>query len=195
MNPYLYGRLRRIICPFESIIEELPEEGRLLDIGSGYGTFCLLAAERTSLSITGLELEEGRVRAANLQAAKEGKKGKVKFIAKDVSERFKGRFDVVTCVDVFHHIDKRLHGKLLAEIRKSLVKSGRFIVKEMDTKPLHKYLWNMAHDVAMTRSVKMHYMPKERFAQVLEDSGFRVERMRDLSNPLYAHYLISARKA
>lgn len=46
MHPKLYDKLRSIICPFDKIIESIPKRmGELLDIGSGYGTFCFVLSK------------------------------------------------------------------------------------------------------------------------------------------------------
>ncbi len=58
----LYDALRKIICPFDRIIEEVPPKGEVLDVGCGYGTFCIILSEkRPKIKITGLDLDKNRV--------------------------------------------------------------------------------------------------------------------------------------
>jgi len=57
----VYDKLRRIICPLDEVLKYVPKSGRVLDIGSGYGTFDILMAESSSREIIGIELDKKKV--------------------------------------------------------------------------------------------------------------------------------------
>lgn len=159
MHPKLYDKLRSIICPFDKIIESIPNDGEFLDIGSGYGTFCfILSKERPKMKITGMELDKKRVNTANSRVADNSN---LKFIRGNIMNfSTNKRFDVITCLDLIHHIPTKDHLVVLKKINELLKDNGLLIIKEMNDKPLYKYLWNYVHDFIMTRSMEMYYVPK-----------------------------------
>ena len=71
---------------------------------------------------------------------------------------------------------------------------GILILKDMNTRPAYKYYWNFLHDMIMTHSKRMWYTSMEDFQNLLKKQGFKIETGRDISNSLYAHYLIVAVK-
>lgn len=194
MYPKLYDKLRSVICPFDKIIKYIPTEGELLDTGSGYGTFCLiLSKERPKLKITGIELDENRVDAANSRIADSSN---LKFICSDITNfSINKRYDVITCLDLIHHIPTKDHLVVFKKIKELMKNNGLLIIKDMDDKPFYKYLWNYVHDCIMTRSTKMSYVPKKEMVKMLEKNGFVIEYADDIPNFLYAHYVVVCKRS
>ncbi len=83
---------------------------------------------------------------------------------------------------------------MLNNLKKHLKKDGLLVVKDMDNKPFYKYLWNYLQDSVITKSLAFSYKSKEKMLELLQDSGFKVESVNDISNLLYAHYLITCRR-
>ena len=193
-NPELYDRLRSIICPFDRIIESIPQiDGELLDIGSGYGTFCcILSKKRSGMEIVGIEVDKTRVDTANGRVVDDPN---LEFTCGDILNcSTNKKFDVVTCIDVIHHIPREDHILVFKKINELLKDDGLLIVKDMDDKPFYKYLWNYVHDIIMTRCVKLSYVPEREMQKMLEKSGFAIEYAIDIANPLYAHYVVVSKK-
>lgn len=190
----LYDKLRSIICPFDKIIEYIPKDGELLDIGGGYGTFCfILSKERPKMRITGIEMDKKRVNTANSRVADSPN---LKFIRGDITNfSTNKRFDVITCLDLIHHIPTKDHQDTFRRINGLLKDNGLLIVKDMDDKPFYKYLWNYIHDCIMTRSMKMYYVPKDEMIKLLETNSFVIEYVNDIPNLLYAHYVIVCKRS
>lgn len=189
----LYDPLRSLICPFSKIAKYIPNDGKLLDIGSGYGTFCFfLLKERPRVKITGLELDRKRVDYANKRATYGTNLG---FICDNIIRFITDeRFDTITCLDLLHHIPRRYQPLVFRRINELLEDNGLLIVKDMNDKPFYKYVWNYMHDWVMTRSGKLYYVPKGRMVRLLEHNGFTVEGSYDIPNFLYAHYIVVCRK-
>jgi len=188
----IYTMIRRIICPFDKIIELIPSDGELLDVGSGYGIFCfLLGNERSNLKITGMEIDDRRVKIANIRFGNSN----IHFVQGDMTNaNFKKKFDHITCIDVFHHIPYEQHKTVLTALYDCLKENGHLIIKDMDNKPCYKYVWNYIHDIVMTGSMHMYYLSKRKMIWMLENNAFVVEKKENVGNILYAHYYISCIK-
>ena len=188
-----YNKMRVRILRFDKIIRYVPKKGKILDFGCSYGTFSfLMNKENKNIKITGIDLNADRIRKAKFRARKSKN---LEFIAGDVTRmEWENTYDAVTCIDVFHHIPRTYHEKLLKNIFGLIKKNGILILKDMNTRPAYKYYWNFLHDMIMTHSKRMWYTSMEDFQNLLKKQGFKIETGRDISNSLYAHYLIVAVK-
>ena len=189
----VYDRLRHLIFPFGMVLQEVPEKSSVLDIGCGYGTFPIMVArERNPSRVLGVEIDRERVTAARKNS--EGL-GNVSFVAQDIS-RFESeeRFDVITCLDVLHHVPGRLQKGVIERAGNLLKPGGALVLVEIDTRPFLKYVWNYMHDVVMTRSSGMRYVSRERCLEMVRSGGLRVASVRDASRFMYSRYMITARK-
>jgi 2-polyprenyl-3-methyl-5-hydroxy-6-metoxy-1,4-benzoquinol methylase len=189
----VHERLRRLIFPFGMILEEIPEKSRVLDIGSGYGAFPIMVArERIPERVLGVEIDRERVKAARRSSAGLGNVG---FVVGDFSGfRTEERFDVITCLDVLHHVPKNLQRGVVEKAGNLLREGGSLILVEIGSRPLLKYAWNYVHDIVMTRSLGMSYIPRERCLEMVKSGGLRVASVRDASRFMYSRYMITARK-
>ncbi|MCD6567100.1 MAG: class I SAM-dependent methyltransferase [Bacteroidales bacterium] len=195
MHPKLYDILRSMICPFDRIIQSIPErDGELLDIGSGYGTFCfILSKKRPGMKIIGVEMDKKRVNIANSRIIDSQN---LEFICDDILNLSTSkRFDVITCVDLIHHIPMEDHLFVFRKINELLKDNGLLIVKDMDDKPFYKYLWNCMHDLLMARRMTTYYIPKRDMVKILGGNGFVIEYAKDIPNFLYAHYLVVCKRS
>ena len=140
------------------------------------------------MKITGIERDKKRVDTANSRVAANSNQ---KFICGDITNfSFNTRFDVITCLDLIHHIPKKDHLVVLKKINELFKDNGLLIIKDMDNKPFYKYMWNYVHDFIMTRSIEMFYVPKKEMLKLLKKNGFVIESVKDIPNLLYAHYVV-----
>lgn len=185
---WAYAKLRGIICPFEKILCYIPNRGNVLDLGSGYGIFCtVLSKAKPDLKVLGIELDKKRVNIAN----KKYQTASLNFIAGDITKyTFDKKFDIVTCIDVFHHIPIQYHDTITSKLYENLKLGGRLIIKDMDDTPYYKYIWNYLHDAFVTRSLQMNYVSKKAMIDLVTRHGFSIQEVKDISNILYSHYLV-----
>lgn len=193
MKIRLFARIRRAICPFDRLIEQIPDYGHHLDLGCGYGIFCsLLSEKRPNMDITGIELDNRRVEIARERFAND----RIHFLTDDVTTFDSAKeYDSITCIDLLHHIPSSYHENIIRALYSSLKDDGIVVIKDMDKQPFLKYLWNYGHDIVMSRSLKMHYTSKQELRQLLEENGFFIVDAQDIHNFLYAHYYIACKKA
>lgn len=188
-----YDKLRSFIFPFDRIIREIPDRGRILDIGCGHGTLPLkIAKKKRGVRVLGVELSSKRVLTAR---EKSRCFRNVEFVDCDFSKfRESGKFDTITCIDVLHHMPRSMHTGVLRKVCRMLNPDGLFILVEIDRHPFPKYLWNYMHDMATTRSRDLNYIPKRDAIEMVESAGLSVKSIKDASSMLYGRYMILAKK-
>jgi 2-polyprenyl-3-methyl-5-hydroxy-6-metoxy-1,4-benzoquinol methylase len=116
---------------FAEVASHLPQEGQILDIGCGPGSFLdVMARERPRLRGLGVDIASSQIEFAREHiASKHG--GRISF----ESVRPCGpipypdrHFDAVTCIEVIEHIHPFLALRLLNEARRVLKPNGRLVV-------------------------------------------------------------------
>ncbi len=139
---------RPYICPFELIIPYVPANSSVLDVGCGAGLFLgLLDAAGLVRRGVGVDVSEKAIAAARQQPG--ARAGRLVFLANPPEASLpEGPFDVVSLIDVMHHVAKPAREALLAAMMHRLRPGGRFIYKDMAAKPMHLALANRMHDLA-----------------------------------------------
>jgi ubiquinone/menaquinone biosynthesis C-methylase UbiE len=98
---------------------------RLLEVACGSGGPALFLAERFAVSVTGIDVSEDGVAAANHEAGRRGLDGRAVFQVADATLPlpFAGdSFDAVQCIDAINHLRDR--AAVLAEWRRVLRPGG-----------------------------------------------------------------------
>lgn len=105
-----------------------PQPGRrLLDIGCGWGTLILLAAEKFDLDATGITLSEEQYHYVQDQVAKRHLEDKVHVLLEDYRE-VDASYDYVTSVGMFEHVGKENLGLYFQKIQQLLVPNGHALI-------------------------------------------------------------------
>jgi SAM-dependent methyltransferase len=100
----------------------------VLEVGSGSGGPALFTAQTTGCRITGVDLHEDGVAAANAAARERGLADRAQFVQADARERLPfgdGSFDVAICVDAMNHLYEREH--VLREWHRVVRPEGRIL--------------------------------------------------------------------
>lgn len=166
-------KLRLHICPFEIVADQVPPEGRILDLGCGYGLLSHLLAMRSPWrQVLGLDISAERV--ATSRAAGRALPN-VAFAQADVTLVEFGRADAIVMNDLLHHIPHTHQILLLAKCYQALPSGGVLIVKDVDKRVLWKYIWNYAHDFLKNRNLPFYCLDSPILTALLERVGFQVE--------------------
>jgi len=193
LSARLYLKLRPLIIPFELIEDHVPQKGTIVDVGCGFGIFAnYLALKSKKRKVIGIDLVEKRISLANKTY---GNISNLSFFCGDITDTKIPSADVITAVDVFHHIPTlELQTKLLKSCFSVLSENGKLIIKDLDTKPLWKHWWNWIHDYLMTGGEQVFYQDQNMFKNLLEKTGFHLEKKMNIKNYPYAHVLFIAKK-
>ncbi|MFH1874261.1 MAG: class I SAM-dependent methyltransferase [Pseudomonadota bacterium] len=165
----------------EEIEQYLPKQGKVLDIGSGFGLFSLYYAQKhPELTIYGIDLDLSRTNQAKQIAAKLSIKN-VEYINADVRDfNLESNYDGVYMLDIIHHIPPDEVKELLKKISYQLKPNSRLIIKDVDTEPAYKLWFTHILDKIMYPGTIIHYWKRSEIMQLLQDLGFKV----------YYHYMI-----
>ena len=190
----LYMWLRPLVIPFELIESYVPKKGSIVDVGCGYGIFAnYLATNSKERQVIGIDLNEKRISRAKKFFAY---LNNLNFSCNDITDTKIPNADIITAVDVLHHIPTlALQTQLLKSCNSVLSKNGKLILKDLDTKPRWKYFFNYLHDYVMTRGDSVLYQDKNSVITLLKKTGFEVEKIVDIKKYPYAHILYIAKKA
>jgi len=107
---------------------QLDRSSRVLDVACGSGGPSLHLARQAGCDVTGVELYEEAVTAANATAAELGAEVRARFLQADASQPLpltSASFDAILCVDAINHLPDR--ESVLADWAHLLAPSGRLV--------------------------------------------------------------------
>ena len=143
--------LRLSVCPFDRIVSAVPQGSRVLDIGCGTGLLLglLIDLGRTS-SAVGFDVNPKVIQSAQQMAEVNGFGTSVLFTNQSIDcvwPTTGGLFDVVTMIDVMHHLPPALQRGVFTRAAAVLRPGGMMIYKDMARKPTWMALANRLHDL------------------------------------------------
>ena len=97
---------------------------RLLDIGCGWGSLALHAAEHYGVDVLGVTLSELQARYARERAAERGLQGRARFEVADYRELSGRRFERIASVGMFEHVGQAQLSDYFMRIRRMLEPGG-----------------------------------------------------------------------
>lgn len=169
----LYVYFRWQLCPFEKISEFVPREGKIIDIGSGFGLLAnYLALASVEREVVGVDSSVKRI---NIALRTIGARRGIQFLAQDVRHFTWVDFSTIVMSDVLHHIPFADQEDLLAHIFQRLPKRGRLIILDVDKRPYWKYLMASGIDYIVNLGEQRFYRPVEDWEGFLERIGFSVQ--------------------
>lgn len=159
-----FQRLRCYICPFEELIDRVPVDSRLLDVGCGAGLFLALLASAGRLqSGLGCDVSQPALdQAARMRERLPEKVARqLSFVQFDPGNPLPdGLFDVVSMIDVMHHIPSFDQHAALAQAIERVRPGGLFLYKDMARRPFWRAGANRLHDLLVSKEW-IHYCPIE----------------------------------
>ena len=166
-----YIWFRTLTCPFEHIEPFIPVTGAIIDVGCGSGFLSiLLALKRPEASVMGIDRNK---KAIDLARKVTSDIRNLSFQTKDLTELSLHSCDTIVISDVLHHLPRKIQSSLLDEIADKLKPRGTLIIKDINTRPLWKYLWHYMQDLAYTRE-PLFCNSIDDFKKMLASRGFTV---------------------
>lgn len=187
-------RLRPYICPFAPVLAHIPRGSRVLDVGCGAGLMLALAAGQNLLDTApgrasvGFDAAKNAIDLAKAAAKRAGLEGRVDFLHLPVERPWpQDRFDVVSIVDVLHHIPRPHKRAVIEEAARHVAPGGRLLYKDMSGAGL-RGLANSLHDLLRAKQW-VTYTPTADVESWATAAGLRLVASRDESRLWYGHQL------
>ncbi len=184
--------LRQIFL--EEIGQYLPDRGRILDIGCGFGLFTLyFASTQPGREMYGIDSNARRVAYARESARTLGLDN-THYETEDArSWSGSGEFDAVYLLDLIHHLPKGEVVEFLERVRNALRPGGLLLVKDIEDRPRWKMWFTLILDRLMVGSEPIHYWSEPELSELLRKLGFDVKRHRMRDFLPYSHILYVCR--
>jgi SAM-dependent methyltransferase len=174
----------------------LPDEGRILDIGCGFGLFAAYFGQtQPARQIVGVDPNERRIEMARRVCAKVGITGH-SFVAGDArTAPLEGQFSGAYVLDVMHHIPGPDQLALLERLRDVLAPRGVLVIKDITTEPAFGLEFTRLLDRAMVGwNEPLAYRHHREWGELLSSLGFHVRMVRVPDVLPYPHVVIAATK-
>jgi len=190
MPQRVLSTLRPFICPLAPILSHVTPGVRVLDIGSGNGLF-LSAMARVCGIAAGAGVEVSGRAVASAKAVAERHDLPLSFHQVGAPEHWPaGPVDVVTMIDVMHHLPAPLRRLFVEAAAARLRPGGRFIYKDMDRRPRWRAAWNALHDLVLARE-RVRLEPSENVQAWASEVGMKqVASVRYSACGVYGHELL-----
>lgn len=174
----------------------LPDEGRILDIGCGFGLFAAYFGQtQPERRIVGVDPNERRVQMARRVADAVGLPNHT-FVAGDARDvSLGGSFAGAYVLDVMHHIPEADQRPLLERLRDLLAPRGVLVIKDITTEPTFGLEFTRLLDRVMVGwDDPLKYRHHREWGQMLTELGFHVRMVRVPDVLPYPHVVIAATK-
>jgi SAM-dependent methyltransferase len=182
---------RFLTCPFLRLLEHLPPDARVLDLGAGHGIFAHLALEGGACGVVAVEPDLRKIFLVSRHPRL--------YVVGGTDAAVAGRFDAVVVVDVLYRLATTEWDSLFRSVRERLAPGGVFLLKEMDPAHRVKSRWNRLQErlvdrVGLTLGEAHSFETREEIRGRLLRAGFeRFEAVEIGAGYPHAHILYIAR--
>ncbi len=183
-------RLRPYICPFESLVDAVPPGSTVLDIGCGAGLFLGLLAKLDRIaSGHGFDVSHKSIDVANMMKHQLPKLPPTLFEQCTTDAPWPaGTFDVISMIDVMHHIHPAQQADVFSNVVARLKPGGIFIYKDMAQHPLWRSWANRLHDLILAKQW-IHYLTLDSVEKLAAEAGLRLITKSSENRLWYRHEL------
>ncbi len=182
----MHHRIR--VCPLERLIPHVPAGASVLDIGCGAGLFlALLASTKTGIKGVGFDASHPAIETAQLMLKRT--QANLLFTRLEAAEPWpEGRFDVVSLIDVLHHVPPSEQQDVVRRAIEKVKPGGVLLYKDMADHPWLTAAMNRLHDLLVARDW-IHYVPIHRVDEWAANSGLIRTHAEAITRLWYRHEL------
>lgn len=187
----LYLRIKLKICPLVHLESLFPKEGKIIDLGCGNGLFPnILGIGSFARRIVGMDMDETKITVAERT---KGRLANIEYSMGNIVTMDYPTGDVFSLIDVLYLIPYEAQEAILKKCAEALSPEGTLIIKEMDTRPRWKYIWNYFQEtlavkiIGFTLGERFYFRSRDNFETLLRNLGFRVNTIRLDQGYWYPH--------
>ncbi|CAN7404209.1 class I SAM-dependent methyltransferase [Arthrobacter sp. LjRoot14] len=145
---------------------------RLLDVGCGWGSLSLHAAQHYGADVVGVTLSTEQKAFIDARIGERGLEGRVDIRVQDYREIPDGPFDAVASLEMGEHVGQRNYPVYAAALFNNVVPGGRVLVQQMSRRGKHP---GGGPFIESFIAPDMHMRPVGETLGFLEDAGFEVQ--------------------
>ena len=188
---HILGRF--LTAPFLRTLDIIPKGARVLDIGSGHGTYPRLIVEERAREVIAVEPDIRKMLTAFRHP-------RVRFVC-GFDDCIRGEFDAVAMYDVIYRLPPEERDKLFRRVYERVRPGGLFVIKELDPASRLKGQWSRMQESMMDRFFGLtlghgfYLETREQIGHRLASAGFTDFQWKrvDAWYP-HAHIIYTARK-
>jgi len=188
---HILGRF--LTAPFLRTLDVIPEGSRVLDIGSGHGTYPRLIVEERAREVIAVE--------PDLRKTLLGfRHPKVRFVC-GFDDCIRGEFDAIVIYDVIYRLPPEERERLFRRVYDRVRPGGIFILKDLDPSHRLKWQWNRFQETMMDRFFGLtigegfYIDSREEIGERMARAGFSDFRWKRVDSWYpHAHIIYTARK-
>jgi 2-polyprenyl-3-methyl-5-hydroxy-6-metoxy-1,4-benzoquinol methylase len=187
----LKQRHRPRICPLHRIIPLVPTGSYVLDVGCGGGLFLALLVRLGRIRRgVGFDASEPAIAMARQMVQRLGNDApRLTFERVAMGDPWPtGPFDVVSIIDVMHHVRRSEQRGLLNRAAACLAPDGLLIYKDVGLRPRWRAWASRLHDVVFAREL-IHLTPIEDVESWAADLNLHSVHAEDINQLWYGHEL------
>jgi SAM-dependent methyltransferase len=160
-------------APYKLLESLVPKQGKIIDLGCGYGFFSnLLGLASPEREVIGIEISSRKLKYAPRGVSN------VKFVNADITKMDIEDCDAIVLIHVLHHLRSYQEQEiLLNNCYKRLRGGGKLIVAEIDRHPFWKYLFSVFIDNTLYFGDRFFFRTEEGFKDLFTRIGFKVEKI------------------
>lgn len=173
----LFTKIRFWTGSFVQLEKIIPEEGRILDLGCGYGIFAnYLALCSPKRNIVGVDMDKKKIKYAGHG---------VKNTSFSIGDATQMKFKDLNCIilhDVLHHLESYDQQKeLIKNCRKMLYEKGMLLIVEVDKNPFWKLILGRLTDFIMYKGESVKYRYKKEMVNMLKNyfSSIQIKKLKN----------------
>lgn len=182
-----YTALKLLIIPFEQFAQFLPKEGRILEVGCGYGYVSnYLSLENPDRRVVGNDPARDRIKVAQSTV---GDRMNIEFLTGDCRDMAESEFDGVVIADVLHHVPYAQQASILEDVFRKLKPGGVLVIRETDPKfRLRYFIFNYLLEwVLYFGTEKLNFRKVDEWRRIMEPIGFSIQQI--IPNPRFFPYI------
>ena len=191
--------VRWATCPFPAVAAQLPESGRILEVGCGHGLLSLyLALGSADRRVVGTDVDEDKLAAAREAAGAGNLAATFEVVAG--SELPAGPWAGIAIVDVLYLLSADDQRSLLRSCAELVEPGGVLVVKEMALVPRWKATWNRVQETAsvkllgITEGEELTFLAPADMAAAMAEGGVTVRDRPIHRGYPHPHHLLVGQK-
>ncbi len=183
---------RPAICPMQPLLNAVPDGSSVLDIGCGNGLLLAWLALNNKIFMglgcdVSLQALEGAKSMAQAYRAASGKD--LLQFADCRTALPDGRFDLVSMIDVMHHIPTVKQRDIFIQAVARIKPGGILLYKDMAARPWWRAWGNRLHDLLLARQW-IHYVPLSQVKRWAGEAGLALQHEECYARLFYGHELL-----